>query len=190
MTIDRDDAGNCTSNTLESDDIDDYNHALKGSKPLNDKNILLAAVVVILAISIAVSGWILLSAMDKIDPDPFIEERAYLVQGTMLIDGQEKECTGNITARYSSDTETYEIFTYTASYGDGNIVRTAKFSLMFDSQRVPCDLYTHIGQIGGYEVWKGTDMGVDALFFLNVDDIVQKIEFTNGSDKLIATLSG
>jgi len=174
---------------LGGNDIDSYDHALKGSKPLNDKNILLAVVVVVLAISIAASGWILLSAMAKIDPDPFIEEREYLAQGTMLIDGQKNDCTGIVTTRYSSDTRTYEIFTYTATYGDGDNVRTAKFSLMFDSQRTPCDLYTYIGPIGGYEVWKGTDMGVDALFFLDADNIVQKIEFSNDSDELIASLS-
>jgi len=153
------------------------------------KDFVLALVVVILSVSVAVSGWIIISALDKLDSDPFEEERQYDVTGTMVLDGTDIPCSGSIASHYSSESEAYRVFTYHVSYGDGSTVRETRFSLMFDSEKNPVeDMYVHQGSEDGYEVWSGSDHGVDSTYYLNKDNIVERIVFDVSGDHLEATI--
>jgi len=158
-------------------------------RSFGDRNIPLALVVVILSVSVAVSGWIIITALDQLNSDPFEEERVYDIVGTMMVDGAELSCTGDITSHYSSETDEFRIFTYHATYGSGDVRREASFSLMFDSDKRPsADLYEPIGTEGDYELWYGEDRGVKSIYYLDKDNLVDRIDFEVSDDHLRAVV--
>jgi hypothetical protein len=153
----------------------------------DSKNIALAVVVVVLSLAVALSGWLIISALDQIYSDPFEEEREYDVSGTMVVDGVVHDCTGSIKTHYASESEIYRIFTYHAFYSDGKVDREIKFSLMFDKEKNPVeDMYTYLGSEDGFDLWSGTDHGVDSVFYLDKDRIVDRIDFSVTGDQLVA----
>jgi len=153
------------------------------------KNVLMAAVVVLLGMGFAISGWIVISALNNMaDEDPFTLEREYDVTGIYTLDGADHSCTGDITTSYSSETSSYCVFTYHLSYGDNDNTYKDTFSLMFDSDRNPTKLFTSLGDKDGYSLWKGTDNGVDVIYYLDSDKIVQKMDIDDGRGVLTAVL--
>jgi len=153
------------------------------------KTILMAAVVVLLGMGCAISGWIIISALNNMgDDDPFTIEREYDVTGVYTLDGVEHSCTGGITTDYSSETSSYCVFTYNLSYGDATNSYKESFSLMFDSDRVPTHLFTSLGEKDGYSLWKGTDKGVNVIYYLDSDKIVQKMDIDDGRGVLTAAM--
>ncbi len=151
------------------------------------RNVSLAVVVVFLSISVALSGWIIISALDKLYGDPFEEERTYDLEGTMAIDGTAVVCYGTVTSHYSSESSLYRVFTYHASYSSGDVSRNAKFSIMFDSDKCPlADMYTHLGTEGDYDLWSGSDHGADVIFYLDKDSIVCRMDIDISDDHLKA----
>lgn len=152
------------------------------------KNVVLAIVVVVLAMSVALSGWLIVSALNQLYADPFEQEREYAVTGTMLVDGIEVDCTGKVTTHYSSESELYRVFTYHATCSADGVQRILKFSLLFDSDKHPADLYEYLGHKGDYDLWKGTDNGVESIYYLDSDSIVHAIDFAHAGDRLHAGL--
>ena len=59
---------------------------------------------------------------------------------------------------------------------------------MFDSNRNPTSLFTSLGDKDGYSLWKGTDNGVDVIYYLDSSKIVQKMDIDDGRAILKAVL--
>ena len=154
------------------------------------KNVVLALVVVLLSLSVAISGYVVVTMFNELaDDDPFLVERDYEVKGIMVVSGSDHTCTGKINTVYSSDTTLYSVFTYFLKYGDGVNERNAKFSLMFDDSRNPVSsLYSHIGDENDIELWKVIDNGVTTVYHINKEKIVVKMDIENNDDKMIANL--
>jgi len=149
------------------------------------KKLLLSAVVVLLAMGMAISGWLIVSMLQNMqDDDPFSMEREYTVTGTIIEDGKEVPCTGKITTKFSSETSIASVMTYHVN------VRTSSgfedsfsYSLMFGEDRKPTSLFTYLGKEGDYEKWKGTDKGIDVIYFLDKDSVVHHMDISrDGSD--------
>lgn len=88
------------------------------------KLVLMAAVVVLLGMGVAISGWIIISALNNMgDEDPFTLEREYDVTGVYTLDGADHACTGKITTLYSSETSSYCVFMYDLSYGNIQVAK-------------------------------------------------------------------
>ncbi len=153
------------------------------------KLVLMAAVVVLLGMGVAISGWIIISALNNIgDEDPFTLEREYDVTGICTLDGADHACTGEIVTSYSSETSAYCVFMYDLSYGYNSNTYKDTFSLMFDSDRNPTKLFTYLGDKGGYSLWKGTDNGVDVIYYFDSGKTVQKMDIDDGRATLAAVL--
>ena len=138
------------------------------------KKLLLSAVVVLLAMGVAFSGWLILSALQNMqDDDPFSMEREYTVTGTVLEDGREVPCTGKITTKFSSETSIASVMTYHANIrSSSGFEDSFSYSLMFGEDRKPNSLFTYLGKEGDYDKWEGTDKGVDVIYFLDKDSVV------------------
>ncbi|MBQ7978501.1 MAG: hypothetical protein IJ248_01945 [Candidatus Methanomethylophilaceae archaeon] len=153
------------------------------------KKLLLSLVEVLLAMGVAISGWLIVMAVQNMqDQDPFIMDREYDVTGTMIVEDREVPYTGIITTRYSSETSEFSVKTYHVKYGSTIFDRTFKYSLMFDADRVPTSRFTHIGSEGGYELWKGTDGGADVVYYLDDKSIVHHMEIEYEGSKLSAEM--
>lgn len=69
------------------------------------KKLLLSAVVVLLAMGMAVSGRLIVSALQNMqDEDAFSMERIYDAFGTITEDGVSVPCSGKIMLKFSSET--------------------------------------------------------------------------------------
>jgi hypothetical protein len=153
------------------------------------KTVVMAVAVVILSMSVAISGWIVISMYNEIQgDDPFTTDKTYALVGTMLIDGGSVSCTGNMTSEFSSDTDLYFVFTYTADYGTPGDMREVVLRVMFESDKTPSDLYEDLGVAAGLHQWKGEYNGIS--FIISVDDssIVRSMAFSYNEDRLEATI--
>ncbi len=171
--------------------MDDESRYVPSMSEKKQKTIMLSLVVVLLAMGVAVSGWIIVSALEKMsDADPFCVEREYDVAGIYLVDGSEKDCTGYATTKFSSETEAFSVMTYHVSYGSESDQRSISFSIMFDGDRVPVSSFKYLGEEGGYSLWEGDDRGVHSVYSLDDKSVVHHVLASYQGDELSLTEKG
>ncbi len=157
----------------------------------NQRLVFLAVFVVLLGAGFAITGWFIISVLSSMEgEDPFTMERGYEVSGTYVLESVERPCTGEIVTHYSSETSSFCVFTYDLSYGDGDNRYSESFNLMFDSGRNPTDMFQPLGEKDGYSMWKGTDKGVDVVYYLDADMIVRMMDIDDGRGMLKASAKG
>jgi len=154
------------------------------------KKLLLSAVVVLLAMGMAVSGWLIMSALQNMqDDDPFSMERIYDADGTITEDGKDVPCSGKITSKFSSETMIASVMTYKVRVStSSHSIDEFSYSIMFDSDRIPTDRFSYLGKEGEYDKWKGTDKGVDVVYYLDSDSVVHQMDIEYDSMKLHAVM--
>ena len=154
------------------------------------KKMLLSAVVVLLAMGIAISGWLVVMALQNMqDADPFSQEREYDVTGTILEDGKLVSCTGKITTKFSEETAIASVMTYHVKVS--TVQGTSEpfsYSIMFDENKVPTNHFTYLGKEGDYDKWKGTDKGVNTIYYLDSESVVHLMDIEYDGTELHAEM--
>lgn len=134
------------------------------------KNVLLAAVIVLMATASVVSGWLVISALNGPgNQDPFVQERDYTVIGTLDSVG----CTGTAHSYYSSETSAYSVFSIDVKCTAGSVSKTIRVEIMFDENKIPADPFEKIGESEGSEQWRGPD---GTLYTLDGNKIITKVD--------------
>lgn len=154
-----------------------------------NRNFMMALVVVLLAFSVAISGYLVIKTIDGITGgDPFEKDRHYTVEGTMSVDGTNVPCTGYSDSRYVSETDLFAVFTFKTYYGnDGS--GYIKSQLMFDIDRVPVShIYTYVGEEDGNQLWCHEEGGIKTVYTLDKDKVVVSFRISSDSCDLVATL--
>ncbi|MCQ2069647.1 MAG: hypothetical protein MJZ68_00755 [archaeon] len=149
----------------------------------------MALVVVLLAFSVAISGFLIIKTIDGITGgDPFEKDRHYAVEGTMSVDGSDIPCTGYSDSRYVSETEAFSVFTFKTYYGNG-YSGYIKSQLMFDIDRIPVSsIYTYVGEEDGNQLWCSEKDGMKTVYALDKDKVVVSFHITSDECDLVATL--
>lgn len=146
------------------------------------KNVLLAAVIVLMATASVVSGWLVINALNGPgNQDPFVQERDYTVIGTL----DSVECTGTAHSHYSSETSAYSVFSIDAKCTAGPVSKTVRVEIMFDENKVPIPPFEKIGESEGSEQWRGPD---GTVFTLNVEKIITRVDVSKDGAVLSCVL--
>ena len=144
---------------------------------INQSKRLVSVVVVMLAMAMAISGFLIYTALANMqDDDPFVENRQYDITGFYTEDGNEIPCTGTATTKYASENAEYSTKTFHVKYGVSTYDSSFDFSIMFDSQKIPTDRFVCIGMDGKYQLWKGNDKGVDALYYIDENSLIDRVD--------------
>lgn len=144
---------------------------------MNQNKRLVSLIAVLLAMAMAISGFLIYTALANMqDDDPFVAERQYDVSGYCTEGGREVICFGSATTKCASENAEFSTKTFHVKYGPEKADRSFSFSIMFDSDRVPTDLFTYMGTEDGYELWKGSDKGVDALYYIDKDSLIDRVD--------------
>ena len=169
------------------DDTEMYELAI-GRK---QKKLLLSAVVVLLAMGMAVSGWLIVSALQNMqDEDAFSMERIYDAFGTITEDGVSVPCSGKILSKFSSEKVVASVMTYKANNSTSvHPIDQFSYSIMFDSERIPTDRFSYFGKEGDYDKWKGTDKGVDVIYYLDSESVVHQMDIEYENMRLYAVMN-
>ena len=158
----------------------------KGQK----NKVLLSAVVVLLAMGLAISGWLIIMALNNMqDDDPFSMEREYDVSGFILEDMKEVSCTGKITTHFSQETLIASVMTYHVKVSTvQGTSESFSYSIMFDENKVPTNHFTYLGKDGDYDKWKGTDKGVNTIYYLDSESVVHLMDIEYDGAELHAEM--
>jgi hypothetical protein len=150
-------------------------------------NTALALLVVVLAVMFAVSGFTIISIMEKLGPGIPYMNMEYTVSGTCAVDSQPFEFTGEGESEYVSETEEFRtfVFTFRQTSPEGDFKTTAK--LICDAEGVPADLYAPEGESDGIGYWSSDEGGTHYRFGIK-GDLVVSVEITAADFQLRADL--
>ena len=141
----------------------------------DEKTVLTAFLVVILAVSMAVGGFLMIEYMQKFgETDPLKAPHTYAGEGYVIVDGSVVQCTGDGSSRYVSETEgdlTYRFeLRYTSQSGYSGSASTV---LLCGSDGVPVpEFYSRTGVEGQ---WEYHDGGCTFLFTMSENHIVTEL---------------
>jgi hypothetical protein len=134
---------------------------------------MLAFFIVAIAVMFAVSGFAVVSLMEKLDSEnaPYKDMR-YTVAGTRTVDAQTYDFTGEGESDYRSETDNYRtfVFSFRQTSPEGDL--TAKAELVCDSRGVPIDLYVHEGGSGSVDYWTFDSDGTHYRYGIEGDLVV------------------
>ena len=135
-------------------------------------NNALALLVVVLAIMFAVSGFTVISILEKLDPGSPYKDMEYTVSGTYTVDSRQYAFTGEGESEYVSETEEFRtfVFTFRQTSPEGDFKATAK--LICDADGVPTDLYTPDGESEGIAYWTSDEDGIHYRYGIKGDLVV------------------
>ena len=153
-------------------------------------NFALAAVIVLLSVAVAVSGWLIVSALEKVEgKDPFEASHTYDVSGSITVDAVSYDCTGSASSESISETTTFTVVqisvNYQCSLKNGHVLA----EIMFDSDRNPTSQFTHVGDEDELSVWSTVVDDRTFLFFLNEKSVVEKLHVDSAELHLVAEIS-
>ena len=141
----------------------------------DEKTVLTAFLVVILAVAMAVGGFLMIEYMQKFgESDPLKAPHTYAGEGYVIEDGGVVQCTGDGSSRYVSETEgdlTYLFeLRYTSQSGYSGSASTV---LLCSSDGVPVSEFYSRTEVEGQ--WEYHDGDRTFFFTLSEDHVVTEL---------------
>ena len=121
--------------------------------------------------------------------DKYDVSRDYTVEGTIIVDAIEYQCTGEGKSVPVKETGNDHLYRFTFDYSYSGTSKSLTFDLICDSSGVPlANLYDKITDPEGNTVWSYTDKGVTYQFTVEEYCKVLSVTITGDGLSLKATL--